>query len=62
MHVHADADQRDNRDDEAEGLEVGRASWMTWSVIGIATLATVVLGIFPGPLLDLAQQASGFLR
>jgi len=49
-------------DDEAEGLEVGRASWMTWSVIGIATLATVVLGIFPGPLLDLAQQASGFLR
>jgi NADH-quinone oxidoreductase subunit N len=35
-----------------------------WTTIGIAvTVAlTVVLGILPGPLLDLAEQASVFVR
>ena len=37
-------------------------SVLTSSVIVVAVLATVLLGIVPGPVLDLAQQAGGFVR
>jgi len=31
-------------------------------VVGFGALATVAFGIMPGPVLDLAQQASEFIR
>ncbi|HEY9408268.1 MAG TPA: NADH-quinone oxidoreductase subunit NuoN [Jiangellaceae bacterium] len=46
----------------AEGPTVAVAS--PWTTVGIAVgaIGTVVLGILPGPLLDLAQQAATFIR
>ena len=35
---------------------------MTLLAVGVAVVATVALGVFPGPLLDLAQQAGEFIR
>lgn len=46
----------------AEGPTVVRPSVLTMGAIGVGLIATVVLGIFPGPLLDLAQHAGEFLR
>jgi NADH-quinone oxidoreductase subunit N len=42
--------------------QVVRPGWTTQAVIGLGVLATVAFGIFPGPLLDLAQQAGEMLR
>jgi NADH-quinone oxidoreductase subunit N len=35
---------------------------MTASAIGVCAAATVALGLFPGPVLDLAQNAGQFIR
>ena len=32
------------------------------TAVGVGVVATVALGVFPGPLLDLAQQAGEFVR
>lgn len=48
--------------DPAEGVGVGRASGMTWVPVAIGALASIYLGLFPGPLLDLVTSASTFLR
>jgi NADH-quinone oxidoreductase subunit N len=42
--------------------EVVRPGWTTLTAVGVGVVATVALGIFPGPLLDLAQHAGEFLR
>jgi NADH-quinone oxidoreductase subunit N len=42
--------------------EVVRPGWTTLTAVGVGVVATVALGIFPGPLLDLAQNAGEFLR
>jgi NADH-quinone oxidoreductase subunit N len=42
--------------------EVVRPGWTTLTAVGVGVVATVALGIFPGPLLDLAQTAGEFLR
>jgi NADH-quinone oxidoreductase subunit N len=42
--------------------QVARPGWTTLAVVGVGALATVAFGIVPGPLLDLAQQASEFIR
>ncbi len=49
-------------DDEAKGVAVAPASGLTLVPIGVGALASVYLGIFPGPLLDLMTAASTFLR
>lgn len=36
--------------------------WTTLVAVGIGVVATVALGIFPGPVLDIAQTAGEFLR
>jgi NADH-quinone oxidoreductase subunit N len=41
---------------------VVRPGWTTLTAVGVGVLATVALGVFPGPLLDLAQTAGEFLR
>lgn len=48
--------------DEAKGVRVSSASWMTTIAVVVGALATVVLGILPGPLLEVASMASEFLR
>jgi NADH-quinone oxidoreductase subunit N len=35
---------------------------LTSAVLGIGTVATLALGVLPGPLLDLADKASVFIR
>ncbi|QDP98337.1 NADH-quinone oxidoreductase subunit NuoN [Microlunatus elymi] len=42
--------------------EVVRPSWTTLTAIGFGVVVTVVLGIYPGPILDLAANAGEFLR
>ena len=34
----------------------------TLVAVGVAVVATVALGLFPGPLLELAQAAGEFVR
>jgi NADH-quinone oxidoreductase subunit N len=41
---------------------VVRPSWTTLAAVGVGVIATVAFGIFPGPLLALAQQAGEFIR
>ncbi|GAA0374102.1 NADH-quinone oxidoreductase subunit N [Acrocarpospora corrugata] len=48
-------------DPAPDGPTVVLPSWGTASVVGFAALATVVLGVFPQPVLDLAQSAAGSL-
>lgn len=43
-------------------VSVGRASGMTWVPVAVGAVASVYLGLFPGPLLDLLAQAEVFLR
>lgn len=45
-----------------DGADVTYPSVLTASVIAVAVGVTLVLGIIPGPVLDLAAQAGGFLR
>jgi NADH-quinone oxidoreductase subunit N len=42
--------------------EVVRPGWGTLVAVGVGVVATVALGVFPGPVLALAQQASEFVR
>ncbi len=44
------------------GPSVARSSPMTSAVIAVAVVMTVLLGIVPGPLLDLTQQLGAFVR
>ncbi len=46
----------------AEGVTVGRASAFTWLPVLVSALGIAVLGVFPGPVLDLATMAGTFLR
>jgi NADH-quinone oxidoreductase subunit N len=46
----------------AEGIEVGSASGLTWIPIVVGALATIVLGVLPGTVLELAAGAADFLR
>ena len=46
----------------APAAEAVRPGWTTLAVVGVGVVATVAFGVFPGPLLDLAQQASEFIR
>jgi NADH-quinone oxidoreductase subunit N len=46
----------------AASTTVARPGWTTLAVVGLGAAATLVFGVFPGPLLDLAQQASEFIR
>jgi NADH-quinone oxidoreductase subunit N len=48
----------------AGSSEVGviRPQLVTLLAVGFAVVATVGLGVFPGPVLDLAQQAGEFIR
>ncbi len=41
---------------------VARPGWTTLTAVGVGVVATVALGVFPGPMLDLAQHAGEFLR
>ncbi len=49
-------------DPVGDGPAVTVPSILTSSVITVALVATVLLGIVPGPVLDLAQQAGAFVR
>lgn len=42
--------------------EVAAPSWMTGVVVVVGCVVTLVLGILPGPLLDVATMAGEFLR
>jgi NADH-quinone oxidoreductase subunit N len=41
---------------------VVRPGWTTLAAVGVGVVATVAFGVFPGPLLTLAQQAGEFIR
>ena len=41
---------------------VVRPGWTTLTAVGVGAIATVAFGVFPGPLLALAQQAGEFIR
>jgi NADH-quinone oxidoreductase subunit N len=45
-----------------EGPVVVVPSVLTTIVIAVGLAATVILGIFPGPVLDLAANAGQFIR
>ena len=49
-------------DPVGDGPEVAIPSALTTVVIAFAAVATLVLGIVPGPLLELAQHAGAFVR
>jgi len=49
-------------DPVGEGPTVAVPSALTATVVAIAVAVTVVLGVVPGPVLDLAQQAGTFVR
>ncbi len=49
-------------DPVGRGPTVAVPSVLTTSVLVVAAGATVILGIVPGPVLDLAQQAGAFVR
>ena len=45
-----------------DAVTVVRPQIPTMVAVGVGVVATVALGVFPGPLLDLAQQAGEFIR
>jgi len=49
-------------DPVGEGPTVAVPSALTAAVVTVAAAATVVLGVLPGPVLDLAQHAGAFVR
>jgi NADH-quinone oxidoreductase subunit N len=49
-------------DPVGDGPTVAVPSIMTTVVIAVGLAATIVLGVLPGPVLDLAAQAGGFIR
>ncbi|OYO18383.1 NADH-quinone oxidoreductase subunit N [Enemella dayhoffiae] len=46
----------------AEDTRVVRSSWLTLGTVVVGCVLTVLLGILPGPLLELAASAREFLR
>ncbi len=48
--------------ESAEGVSVAKASLLTLVPIGVGAVATLYLGLFPGPVLDLMTASSVFLR
>lgn len=48
--------------DDDDPAEIAPASILTWIPVTLGALGTVVLGLFPGPVLDLAMRASAFLH
>jgi NADH-quinone oxidoreductase subunit N len=42
--------------------EVARPGWTTLAAVGFGVVVTIVLGVYPGPVLDLAASAGEFLR
>ena len=42
--------------------QVVRPGWTTLAAVGVGVVATVAFGVFPGPLLGLAQHAGEFIR
>jgi len=49
-------------DPVGDGPTVAAPSVLTAGVVAVALTATAVLGVVPGPVLDLAQQAGAFVR
>ena len=47
---------------QREPGQVVRPGWGTLFAVGVGVVATVAFGVFPGPLLDLAQHAGEFVR
>ncbi len=47
---------------DGSDVQVARPQAVTLLAVGVAVVATVALGVFPGPVLDLAQQAGEFIR
>ncbi|MDO5502013.1 MAG: NADH-quinone oxidoreductase subunit NuoN [Actinomycetia bacterium] len=47
---------------ETDDVVVAEASPLTTAAIAVGTTATLVLGVFPGPVLELAAQAAELLR
>lgn len=45
-------------DPSADGPTVVTPSWATSAVVGLSAFATVALGVFPQPVLDLAEKAA----
>jgi NADH-quinone oxidoreductase subunit N len=46
----------------ADGPDVALPGWQTTVAVSLGLAATVVLGVIPGPVLDLAARAGEFLR
>lgn len=45
-----------------DGPSVASPSWMTTAVIAIGTAMTLILGLVPGPLLDMLGRIAAFIR
>ena len=43
-------------------VQVVLPGWPTLATVGVGVVATLVFGVFPGPVLDLAQAAGEFVR
>jgi NADH-quinone oxidoreductase subunit N len=41
---------------------VSSAGTLTWTAVWVGVIATLALGVYPAPVLDLAQQAAEFLQ
>jgi NADH-quinone oxidoreductase subunit N len=46
----------------ADAPDVALPGWQTTSAVALGLAATVVLGLVPGPVLDLAARAGEFIR
>jgi NADH-quinone oxidoreductase subunit N len=46
----------------ADGPDVALPGWHTTVAVSLGLAATVVLGVIPGPVLDLAARAGEFIR
>ena len=44
-----------------QGRVAGASGW-TWIVVAVSAVATIVLGLVPGSILDLAAGAAQFIR
>jgi NADH-quinone oxidoreductase subunit N len=49
-------------DPAAEGPDVAIPGWQTTVAVALGLAATIVLGLIPGPVLDLAARAGEFIR
>jgi len=49
-------------DTPTDGVTVAEASPLTTAAIAVGTAATLILGVIPGPVLELAERASELLR